>query len=878
MTIHGTSVVRSAAVAGVLSLMLGMASFAAPAVGGDAQGVLALDDPDGWQGAPVTVGQAASEFARETRQQNRDSLADGQLAAQPDERPDWAPSMPKRAAIPADQALVEVLHSMSDNDAKAVVETAGGTVTGGVRGSLVEAIMPRSRLVELQTTSGVDHVRAAKIANVPMALTEGSNGEEAILKSNADAWHDAGIRGAGVKVGIVDAFDDALWDAAQAVGELPAPAGTFCRWGGAACDLWTSSSAHGQGVAEIVHDMAPDAEIYLAVAGTTADLQAAVDWFAAQGVTVVNRSMSSYLDGPGDGTGPLDSVAASATSQGITFVQAAGNHAGEVGERLGGHRRSSWADGNSNGWLEFVPGDEILGFSCGFSEGLRWQDWGLDPTDYDVFIWDTIDDAVSGEDPERWSVNDQSAGAEPLEWWDCDGYDDVDYMGIALYDAGNGAAGDTLQLFVGNGALEHWSNPYSATVGIADSASPGVLTVGAIDPAFGVTIAPYSSRGPTNDGRVKPDLSAASCISSFTYGPDCFDGTSAAAPVAAGAAALRKQAAPSSNPTDLAGWLRSETTERGATGPDTTYGDGEIQLPHLLVGDYNPVSPERYADTRPGQSTVDGVGAGTGAVLAGTVLEVDVTERGAALVPDSASAVSLNVTVVGPSAQGYLTVYPCGASRPHASNLNYVAGQTVPNAVLTKVGAGGAVCLYAGATTHVVVDLNGWFPAGADFTSMSPERYADTRPGQSTVDGVGAGTGAVLAGTVLEVDVTERGAALVPDYGWRGVPERHRGGAVGSGLPDRLSVRGIASARVEPELRGWPDCPERGADQGRRRWRGVPLRWRHDARRRRPQRLVPRWGRFHVDEPGALRGYAAGSVDCGRCRCRHGCGSGRDCA
>ena len=69
------------------------------------------------------------------------------------------------------------------------------------------------------------------------------------------------------------------------------------------------------------------------------------------------------------------------------------------------------------------------------------------------------------------------------------------------------------------------------------------------------------------------------------------------------------------------------------------------------------------------------------------MLQLDVT--GVAGVPDDAMAVALNVTVTQPSVDGYLTVYPCGQAPPLASNLNFERGETIPNLVITKVGAGG---------------------------------------------------------------------------------------------------------------------------------------------------------------------------------------------
>ena len=61
-------------------------------------------------------------------------------------------------------------------------------------------------------------------------------------------------------MGIIDGFDPALWQAAQGVGEVPAPGGTFCMLAGSSCTIWDFPSKHGVGVAEIVHEMAPDAE------------------------------------------------------------------------------------------------------------------------------------------------------------------------------------------------------------------------------------------------------------------------------------------------------------------------------------------------------------------------------------------------------------------------------------------------------------------------------------------------------------------------------------------------------------------------------------------------------------------------------------------
>jgi hypothetical protein len=67
----------------------------------------------------------------------------------------------------------------------------------------------------------------------------------------------------------------------------------------------------------------------------------------------------------------------------------------------------------------------------------------------------------------------------------------------------------------------------------------------------------------------------------------------------------------------------------------------------------------------------------------------------------------LNVTVTEPQGAGFVTVFPCGSARPNASNVNYVAGKTIPNLVFSKLGPTGTVCLYTSSPAHLVVDLLG---------------------------------------------------------------------------------------------------------------------------------------------------------------------------
>ena len=471
---------------------------------------------------------------------------------------------------------VEALVAPGGQSAAArAIARLGGVVEGFAGETLVQARVPAGQVAALERHART--VRAPLIANAappPQATGREASGGlletlvagEELIKTKALAWHAAGHTGLGVKVGIVDFFGGAAWAAGEAAGELPSPAGTFCRRNGVPCNVWAFGN-HGLGVAEIVHEMAPGARLYIATAETAADLQAAVDYFAANGVRIISRSLTAELDGPGDGTGPIAEVIDSAVEDGIAWFNSAGNNAGRLGEP-GTYWRGPWRDEDGDSWLEWAPGDERLEFGCSFMNGLRWSDWGAAPTDYDLFIFDESTSQV----PQAVS-DDSQPGALPLEHLSCD--DDADFAAVRLFGAGAGTDGDVLEFMVNSGWFEHFGNPYSASGPASDSASPGALSIGAVDPPLGLEIATYSSEGPTNDDRIKPDLSAAACVASFTFRPECFNGTSAATPVAAGAAALVIGAGKATTPATVKAFLLGRAAvERGATGADPLYGAG----------------------------------------------------------------------------------------------------------------------------------------------------------------------------------------------------------------------------------------------------------------------------------------------------------------
>jgi hypothetical protein len=508
------------------------------------------------------------------------ALADGRLrTAVDDVRHGRSRHLNDGVRVRGDLVQVEIVHRLTEPAARSMVVRVGGRVSGSNGSNLVEAWVPADQLEAIEALPEVVTVRVPLDVGAPESANaaSGSKGVEAVTKTAAAAWHADGITGAKVKIGVVDTFDGAAWTKAMATGDTVAPAATFCLNQGTACAIWSGGIVHGVGVGEVLHDMAPGSPLYLASVRSTSDLKAAIDWFASNGVRVISRSLTAVYDGPGDGTGPLDSVVDYAVSKGMVWFNSAGNSAG-VSSEPGAYWRGTWRDDNGNGWLDFGPGDELMGFDCAFINGFRWSDWGLDRTDYDVYVFD---DPV-GTVLDSKSDVDQTAGGDPIELPlpKCSSASDVDYLAVKLYSPGAGTAGDVLEFMTNGDAVEYPQNAYSATAPVVDSASVGLIAVGAVDPWRGSTIGVYSSQGPTNDGRIKPDLSAASCVSSVSYTPGCFNGTSAATPVAAGAAALVLSAWPDSTPAQLKHWLQTAAVvDRGTAGADNVFGAGELVLP-----------------------------------------------------------------------------------------------------------------------------------------------------------------------------------------------------------------------------------------------------------------------------------------------------------
>ncbi len=192
--------------------------------------------------------------------------------------------------------------------------------------------------------------------------------------------------------------------------------------------------------------------------------------------------------------------------------------------------------------------------------------------------------------------------------------------------------------------------------------------------------------------------------------------------------------------------------------------------PSMASGGYTAVTPTRVLDTR---------GDPDGAFGPHQTRAVSVIGMGTPAVPAGASAVVLTVTALHGTSGGFVTAFADGTVRPGVSNVNYRAGQTVPNLVLAQVGSDGKVALYngSGGTVDLLVDLSGYVAGGAipsgtqgGIGPVTPSRLLNATPvgGDGAVDVAVAGKAGVPASAtaaILNVTATNgRHAGFVTAY------------------------------------------------------------------------------------------------------------------
>jgi subtilisin family serine protease len=452
-----------------------------------------------------------------------------------------------------------IIETSNPATARESVRALGGRVERSAAGLVQALVTPRAERA-LAGKTGVDRVRP------PYEQIQTAVSGEEVGVALAAAWHGKGFTGKGVKVAVIDGGFKGLADR-QASGDLPANVVTQDFCGG----QLLGAEDHGTAVAEIVHEMAPDAQLYLACVGTEVDLAVAEAWAKSQGVTVINHSAG--WEGPyrDDDGGPVGAVVADARASGILWVNSAGNEA--MTHWSGSYTPSgSWEMWSPNGDLgnSFIwpNGMEICGF-------LKWDEWPSGISDFDLGLFLSGSNSLLAI-----SEGDQGSGQPPFEdmcWKQTSGRDLVVFWAIRGYRVATSPRLD----------LVSWSPPlqYSIAAGsiATPASSPAALAVGALC-WQSRSLEPYSSQGPTIDGRTKPDIVGHDSVSGATYGgfsscPSAFAGTSASSPEVAGAAALVKQAYPNLTPDQIKAYLMKAARDLGDSGLDNVYGAGELQLP-----------------------------------------------------------------------------------------------------------------------------------------------------------------------------------------------------------------------------------------------------------------------------------------------------------
>jgi PKD repeat protein/subtilisin family serine protease len=491
-----------------------------------------------------------------------------------------------RAGVPVQGDTITVVAETSGVAAgivNAIAQVAGSGIVRAQSRNYLKLQVPLSSgpltiLLQIATLGGIAYIRPP-LAPQALVISEG------VSVSGASSYHNNGLRGQGSKIAVIDLGFSGL-SAAQSRGELPTNVQTFDFTGTGL----QNTTTHGTAVAEIVQDMAPNAQLFLMKIADEVDLENAVDLAIQQGVQIINHSVGWFNTNFYDGTGPIAAAVQRARSAGILWVNAAGNYAQR-------HWQGFASDSNGNGYVEFASGREGLQFTAQSGEMvnvfLTWRDWPRTSQDYDLYLVSSSGAILASS--ERLQNGSQPPAENLFFRLTAGGTYEIRVRAASV------ASPRQLAIFNLNQDISP-SIAQGSIVAPADASA--ALAVGALSYLNWTTgpIQPFSSQGPTTDGRSKPDISGPDGVSTSTAGFTSFLGTSAAAPHVAGAAALLLSENPTLNASSLETRLKGGAIPMGSP---TQFGAGRLNLTAqstqradliLVSPDFSPRSP-RVGDT-----------------------------------------------------------------------------------------------------------------------------------------------------------------------------------------------------------------------------------------------------------------------------------------